>query len=74
MTREAVVEKLLKEDREFKHYYEKHQELDKLVDRLEKHRPMTHELELQIEKLKKEKLYYKDLMEKKIQEYLKLSK
>ncbi|MEZ0360358.1 MAG: DUF465 domain-containing protein [Hydrogenobacter sp.] len=71
MTREEVIRKLLQEDKEFKHYYEKHDELNKLVDRLERHKPMTHELELEIEKLKKEKLYYKDLMEKKIQEYLK---
>ena len=32
---------------------------------------MTHDLELEIEKLKKEKLYYKDLIEQKIQEYMK---
>lgn len=73
MTRERAIMELLEKDKEFKHYYEKHEELDKLVAKLEKHHPMTHELELEIEKLKKEKLYYKDLMEERIQRYIKES-
>ena len=71
MTREEAIRKLLEEDKEFRYYYEKHEELDKLVDKMEKHHPMTHDLELEIEKLKKERLYYKDMMEKKLQEFLK---
>jgi uncharacterized protein YdcH (DUF465 family) len=70
MTREEAIKKLLEENKEFKHYYEKHDELNKLVDKLEKHKPMTHELKLEIEKLKKERLYYKDMVEKILQDYM----
>jgi uncharacterized protein YdcH (DUF465 family) len=70
MTREEAIEKLLREDPKFKEWKEKHDELDKDIAKLERHHPMTHDLELEIEKLKKEKLYYKDLMEQKIQELL----
>ena len=31
---------------------------------------MTHDLEMELEKLKKERLYHKDMMELKIQEFL----
>lgn len=71
MTREEAIKKLLEENKEFKQYYEKHDELNKLVDKLEKHKPMTYELQLEIEKLKKERLYYKDMMEKILQDYMK---
>lgn len=71
MTREEIIEKLLKEDKDFAYHYEKHKDLDKEIAKLEKHHPMTHELEMEIEKLKKEKLYHKDMMEKKIAEFQK---
>ncbi|NPA32465.1 MAG: DUF465 domain-containing protein [Aquificae bacterium] len=70
MTREEIVKKLLETDAVFRELKNKHEELDKKIKKLEKHHPMTHDLELEIEKLKKEKLYYKDLMERKIQEYM----
>ncbi|MFN3870386.1 MAG: DUF465 domain-containing protein [Aquificaceae bacterium] len=71
MTREEAIEKLLKESKEFRHHYEKHHELDAKIDKLEKHHPMTHELEMEIEALKRERLYHKDMMEKIISEYMK---
>jgi len=71
MTREEIVKELYEKDEEFKALKDKHEELDKKIKKLEKHHPMTHDLELEIEKLKKEKLYYKDLIEQKIQEYMK---
>lgn len=70
MTREEAIKKLLEEDPEFRHHYKKHEELDKEIAKLEKHHPMTHQLEMQIEQLKKEKLYHKDIMEEKIQRFL----
>ena len=71
MNREEVIKKLYEEDPQFKEWKDKHDELDKDIAKLEKHHPMTHDLELEIERLKKEKLYYKDLMEQRIQEAMK---
>ena len=74
MTREEAIKKLYEEDPKFKEWKDRHDELDKDIAKLERHHPMTHDLELEIEKLKKEKLYYKDLMEQRIQEFMKGSK
>ncbi len=74
MTREEAIKKLYEEDPQFREWKDRHDELDKDIAKMEKHHPMTHDLELEIEKLKKEKLYYKDLMERKIQELMKDSK
>jgi len=71
MTRDEVVRKLYEEDHRFRWLKDKHDELDKEIAKLERHYPMTHDLELEIERLKREKLYYKDLMEQKIQEFMK---
>ncbi len=71
MTREEAVNILLQTNKEFRYHYEKHEELDKQVDKLEKHHPMTHELEMEIEKLKRERLYHKDMMEAIISNFLK---
>lgn len=71
MEREQIIQELMQKDPEFKEIKLKHEELDKKIRKLEKHHPMTHDLELEIEQLKKEKLYYKDLIEQKINEYMK---
>ncbi len=73
MKREEVIRKLYEENKKFRELKDKHDELDKEIAKKEKHFPMTHELEMEIEKLKKEKLYYKDRMEFMIQEELKKS-
>ncbi|HHJ64113.1 MAG TPA: DUF465 domain-containing protein [Aquifex aeolicus] len=70
MNREEAIRKLYEEDRKFREWKDKHDELDKDIAKLERHHPMTHDLKIEIEKLKKEKLYYKDLMEQKIQELM----
>ncbi len=74
MNRDEVIKKLYEEDPKFREWKDKHDELDKDIAKLERHHPMTHDLELEIEKLKKEKLYYKDMMEAKIQEEMKKHK
>ncbi len=71
MNREEIIKKLYEEDPEFREIKDKHDELDKDIAKKEKHHPMTHDLEMEIEKLKRQKLYYKDLMERKIQEAMK---
>ncbi len=74
MNREEIIKRLYEEDTRFREWKDRHDELDKEIAKLERHHPMTHDLELEIEKLKKEKLRYKDLMELRIQEELKKSK
>lgn len=71
MDRKTIEEKLYKENTNFKHAKDKHDELDKEIQKLEKHHPMTADLELQIEKLKKERLHYKDEMELIVSAYIK---
>ncbi|GAB6065317.1 hypothetical protein JCM9492_04090 [Aquifex pyrophilus] len=74
MDREQIIKELYEKDPEFRELKDKHEELDKKIRKLEKHHPMTHDLEMEIEKLKKEKLRYKDMIEMKIQEYMKATK
>ncbi len=74
MNRQEIIDRLYREDPQFKEWKDKHDELDKQVAKLERHHPMTHDLQIEIEKLKKEKLYYKDLMERRIAEFIKTSK
>lgn len=71
MTREEAIQKLLQEDKEFKHMYEEHEELEWKISKLEKHFPPDPELEAEEERLKRRKLYLKDMMELKIKELLK---
>lgn len=71
MTREDAIKILLESNKEFRYHYEKHEELDKQVDKLEKHHPMTHELEMEIERLKRERLYHRDMVEFILSNFLK---
>ncbi len=71
MDRKTIEEKLYYENNHYKHLKDKHNELDKEIAKLEKHHPMTSELEIQIETLKKERLKYKDEMELMISKHLK---
>ncbi len=74
MKREEIVKKLYEQDREFRQWKDRHDELDKDIAKLERHHPMTHDLKMEIEKMKKEKLYYKDLIEDKIRKAMKNNK
>ena len=70
MTREEAIEKLLATDPDFKEWYEEHQELKWKVHKLDKHYPPDPQLEIEEEKLKRRKLYLKDLMENRIKEFM----
>lgn len=70
MNREEIVQKLLETDPQFKEWYEEHQELKWKVHKLDKHFPPDPEIEAEEERLKRRKLYLKDLMEMKIKEYM----
>ncbi len=71
MDRKTVEEKLYEENHHYKYLKDKHDELDKEIAKMEKHHPMTSDLELQIEALKKERLKLKDEMELIAAEYIK---
>ena len=48
---------------EFAEWERKHQELDDLIDKMERKEYLTAEEELKLEELKKLRLHYKDLMQ-----------
>ncbi len=66
---EVLVEKLVKENEEFKKAKEMHAELARQLDELEKKPYLTPQDELDIKILKKKKLAYKDQMEKILMQY-----
>ncbi|WP_457621361.1 DUF465 domain-containing protein [Persephonella sp.] len=70
MTREEAIQKLLEIDDEFRSWYEEHQELKWKVHKLDKHYPPDPEIEAEEERLKRRKLYLKDMMEARIREFL----
>ena len=71
MTREEAIQKLLETDEEFRKWYEEHEELKWKVHKLDKHFPPDPEIEAEEERLKRRKLYLKDLMEMRIKEFMK---
>lgn len=60
---------LYENDEEFKEWVERHYELNVKTDKLEKHNPMSHSLEMELENLKREKLRLKDMIWAKFNEY-----
>ncbi|WP_457625829.1 dihydroxy-acid dehydratase [Persephonella sp.] len=70
MTREEAIKILLETDEEFRKWHEERQELKWKIQKLEKHYPPDPELEAEEERMKRRKLYLKDLMEQKIKEFL----
>ncbi len=70
MTREEAIQKLLETDPEFKEWYEEHEELKWKVHKLDKHNPPDPEIEAEEQRLKRRKLYLKDLMEVRIKEFI----
>ncbi|WP_297456537.1 DUF465 domain-containing protein [Persephonella sp.] len=70
MTREEAIKILLETDEEFRKWHEEREELKWKIHKLEKHYPPDPELEAEEERLKRRKLYLKDLMEQRIKEFL----
>ncbi|SNZ10503.1 hypothetical protein SAMN06265182_1865 [Persephonella hydrogeniphila] len=70
MTREEAIKILLETDDEFRKWHEERQELKWKIQKLEKHYPPDPELEAEEERMKRRKLYLKDLMEQRIKEFL----
>ena len=60
---------LYESDEKFKEWVDRHYELNVKVDKLEKHNPMCHALEMELENLKREKLKLKDLIWAKFNQY-----
>ena len=59
-----IIEKLIKEDEEFRTLHKKHIEYEKQIEELMSQKPQTSELHFQIEVIKKKKLLGKDRMER----------
>ena len=60
---QELIDRLCKEDEEFRKLYEDHQAFEERIEELQK-RPPTTEIHFEIEKLKKQKLQGKDKMER----------
>lgn len=67
--REALIEKLMKEDEEFAKAKQAHSELARQVEELEKKPFLTPQDEVELKTLKKRKLYFKDQMERILQRH-----
>ena len=63
MMTEKLVERLIKEDAEFRRAYRAHKEYERLVERMEEKRYLSPEEEVEKKRLKKLKLAMKDKME-----------
>ncbi|HHG75163.1 DUF465 domain-containing protein [Persephonella sp.] len=74
MTREEAIKILLETDEEFKKWHDERQELKWKIQKLEKHYPPDPELEAEEERMKRRKLYLKDMMEQRIKEFLEKNK
>ncbi|NPA17334.1 MAG: DUF465 domain-containing protein [Aquificae bacterium] len=70
MTREEAIKILLETDEEFRKWHEEREELKWKIHKLEKHYPPDPELEAEEERMKRRKLYLKDMMEQRIKEFL----
>ena len=66
---EALIEKLMQENEEFRKAKEGHAELARQLDELEKKPFLTPQDEIEIKVMKKKKLAFKDQMEKILMQY-----
>ncbi len=71
MKEEEIVEVLKKENEEFKRLYQKHRELDSQLLELQKKTHLSAEDEIEMLRIKKEKLYKKDKIAELVREYKK---
>ena len=61
-----IIERLVKEDGDFKKLYEEHKDMEKELRRYDQKAYLTTQEEIEVKKLKKLKLLRKDSMQKKI--------
>lgn len=66
--KDKLVERLLKEDMEFKKSYKSHKDYENKIAKLDKKKQLKPEDEVEINRLKKLKLSLKDGMERKLAE------
>lgn len=69
MREEEIVEVLKKENEEFRRLYYEHRELDNQLTELNKKTYLTADEEIEIQRIKKEKLYKKDRIAELIRSY-----
>jgi len=66
---QEIIEKLLRENEDFKKVSEEHHQLDGLLTEIDKKVYLTPEEEIERKKLQKQKLHKKDLLAEMIREY-----
>ena len=71
MKEEEVVEALKKENEEFRRIYQEHRDLDSQLLEYNRKSRLTAEEEIEINRIKKEKLYKKDKIAELVREYKK---
>lgn len=71
MSEEEIIEALKKENEEFRKLYQEHRELDGLLAELNKKHHLTAEEEVEVNRMKKEKLKKKDKIAEMIRDYKK---
>ncbi|MEW5743990.1 MAG: DUF465 domain-containing protein [Nitrospirota bacterium] len=69
MTEQEVVETLKRENEEFRKLYQEHRELDTMLSELNKKHYLSPEEEVEVHRLKKEKLYKKDKIAELVKSY-----
>ncbi|RPI35801.1 MAG: DUF465 domain-containing protein [Nitrospiraceae bacterium] len=69
MKEQEIIEKLLRENEDFKKVSEEHHQLDGLLTEIDKKVYLTPEEEIERKKLQKQKLHKKDLLAEMIREY-----
>lgn len=69
MNEEEIIEILKKENEEFRRLYQEHRELDRLLAEYSRKHYLSHEDEVEENRMKKEKLHKKDRIAEIIREY-----
>ncbi|MCL4490637.1 MAG: DUF465 domain-containing protein [Nitrospirae bacterium] len=71
MSEEEIIEVLKKENEEFRKLYQEHRELDGMLAEFNKKHHLSSEEEVEMNRMKKEKLHKKDKIADMIREYKK---
>ena len=71
MKEEEIIDALKRENEEFRRLYQEHRELDSRLSEFNKKLYLTPEEEVEMHRIKKEKLYKKDKIAELIREYKK---
>lgn len=71
MSEEQIIDLLKKENEDFRRLYQEHRDLDNMLSDLNKKHYLSPDEEVEINRMKKEKLYKKDKIAEMLREYKK---